>query len=109
VTVKTSMTDVGTGSCAKPGQIAADMLGLPIDKVRVELSDSYLPEAPGAVARSAPTAAVAVFGACMTVRGKIRQPADMAAEGAQFADDFVTAGGKWQVGAVCRSHQDGQH
>ena len=37
LTIRTSMTDVGTGSYTILGQIAADLLGLPIDKVRVEL------------------------------------------------------------------------
>ena len=45
-TVKTSMTDIGTGSYTILGQIAADMLGLPLNRVRVELGDTNLPLAP---------------------------------------------------------------
>jgi xanthine dehydrogenase YagR molybdenum-binding subunit len=93
-TVKTSMTDIGTGSYTILGQIAADMLGLPIDKVRVELGDTDLPEAPGSGGSfGANSAGSAVFDACTTLRGKILHQADMPAEGAQFADGFVTAGG----------------
>src|SRR5271166_668327 len=36
-TVKSSMTDIGTGSYTILGQITAEMLGLPMDKIRVEL------------------------------------------------------------------------
>ena len=53
-TVKTSMTDIGTGSYTILGQIAADMLGLPIDKVRIELGDTDFPEAPGSGGSFAP-------------------------------------------------------
>lgn len=47
VLVETDMTDIGTGSYAILGQIAAEMLGLPIDKVAVHLADSDLPGASG--------------------------------------------------------------
>jgi xanthine dehydrogenase YagR molybdenum-binding subunit len=95
VTVKTSMTDIGTGSYTILGQIAADMLGLPIGKVRVELGDTDLPEAPGSGGSfGANSAGSAVFDACTILRGKILQQAEMPAEGAQFANGFVSAGGK---------------
>jgi xanthine dehydrogenase YagR molybdenum-binding subunit len=71
------------------------MLGLPIDKVRVELGDTDLPEAPGSGGSfGANSAGSAVFDACTTLRAKILRQADMPAESAQFADGFVTAGGK---------------
>ncbi|MBE3637640.1 xanthine dehydrogenase family protein molybdopterin-binding subunit [Mangrovicoccus algicola] len=45
--VETDMTDIGTGSYAILGQIAAEMLGLPIDKVEVRLGDTSFPGASG--------------------------------------------------------------
>jgi CO/xanthine dehydrogenase Mo-binding subunit len=39
-TVITAMQDIGTGSRTAMGQIAAEELGLPLDRVRVELGDS---------------------------------------------------------------------
>jgi xanthine dehydrogenase YagR molybdenum-binding subunit len=45
--VETDMTDIGTGSTAILGQIAAEMLGLPITSVTVRLADSDLPGASG--------------------------------------------------------------
>jgi xanthine dehydrogenase YagR molybdenum-binding subunit len=94
-TVKTSMTDIGTGSYTILGQIAADMLGLPIDRVRVELGDTDLPEAPGSGGSfGANSAGAAVFDACTNLREKILQRAGLSAEGAEFANGAVTVGGK---------------
>ena len=47
LTARMSMTDIGTGSCTVFTQIAAEMLGLPIERVRIELGDSDFPETPG--------------------------------------------------------------
>ncbi len=45
--VKTSMTDIGTGSYTILQQIAAEMLGLPLDRVDVTLGDTALPPSAG--------------------------------------------------------------
>ncbi len=37
------MTDIGTGSYTIIGQTAAEMMGVPIEKVTVRLGDSHLP------------------------------------------------------------------
>ena len=47
VSVKMTMTDIGTGSCTVHTQIAAEMLGLPIKRVRMELGYSDFPATPG--------------------------------------------------------------
>ncbi|HEU0081582.1 MAG TPA: xanthine dehydrogenase family protein molybdopterin-binding subunit, partial [Bradyrhizobium sp.] len=44
-TVKMAMTDIGTGTYTILAQIAAEMLGLPVEQVRVELGDTSFPEA----------------------------------------------------------------
>ncbi|TGE03793.1 xanthine dehydrogenase family protein molybdopterin-binding subunit [Hymenobacter fodinae] len=44
--VQTSATDLGTGTYTIITQVAADGLGLPMDRVRFELGDSTLPTAP---------------------------------------------------------------
>jgi xanthine dehydrogenase YagR molybdenum-binding subunit len=94
-TVKSSMTDIGTGSYTILGQIAAEMLGRPIDKIRVMLGDSDLPEAPGSGGSfGANSAGAAVFDACTTLRKKILEVAQLPPEGADFADGFVRADGK---------------
>ena len=94
-TVKTSMTDIGTGSYTILAQIAADMLGLTMDRVRVELGDTDLPPAPGSGGSfGANSAGAAVFDACAAMRKKILQTANLPDEGAAFANNHVTAGGK---------------
>jgi xanthine dehydrogenase YagR molybdenum-binding subunit len=45
--VRTDMTDIGTGSYSILAQIAGEMLGLPIDRVTVELGDSEFPPSAG--------------------------------------------------------------
>ena len=47
VTVETDMTDIGTGSYTIIAQTAAEMMGLPLDKVVVRLGDSAFPVSAG--------------------------------------------------------------
>lgn len=47
VTIETDMTDIGTGSYTVVQQTAAEMMGVPIDRVVVRLGDSSFPETPG--------------------------------------------------------------
>ena len=47
VTVETDMTDIGTGSYTIIAQTAAEMMGLPLDKVTVRLGDSAFPVSAG--------------------------------------------------------------
>ena len=46
VVVRSSTQDLGTGTYTVMTQVAADALGLPVERVRFELGDSRLPEAP---------------------------------------------------------------
>ena len=43
VTVETDMTDIGTGTYTIIAQTAAEMMGLPLDKISVRLGDSTFP------------------------------------------------------------------
>ena len=45
--IETDMTDIGTGSYTVFSQVAADLLGLPIDHIEMKLGDSELPPASG--------------------------------------------------------------
>ncbi len=47
-TVLIDASDIGTGTWTALTQIAADALGVPLERVRVEIGDSALPRAPGA-------------------------------------------------------------
>ena len=44
--VATAASDIGTGTYTIMAQVAADMLGLPIDNISVKLGDSTLPQCP---------------------------------------------------------------
>ena len=70
--VRSGTQDIGTGTYTTMAQVAADELGLPIGRVRVELGDSRLPAAPVS-GGSMTTASVlpAVRDAAAQVREKI--------------------------------------
>ena len=44
--VSCATSDIGTGTCTIMTQVAADMLGLPLDAITVKLGDSTLPQSP---------------------------------------------------------------
>ena len=80
-TVRSSMTDIGTGSYTILAQIAADMLGLPMARVRVELGDTAFPAAPGSGGSfGANSAGSAVYDACIVLRGKLLHAANLPPE-----------------------------
>jgi xanthine dehydrogenase YagR molybdenum-binding subunit len=90
-----SMTDIGTGSYTVLTQIAAEMLGLKPEQVRMELGDSDFPETAGSGGSfGAATSGSALFVACEALRHKLAQSAGIAPEHAEFADGHVHGGGK---------------
>src|SRR5260370_13193815 len=44
-TVRMAMTDIGTGTYTILAQITAEMLGMPMERVRAELGDTSFPDA----------------------------------------------------------------
>jgi xanthine dehydrogenase YagR molybdenum-binding subunit len=70
--VRSGTQDIGTGTYTTMAQIAADVLGLPLERVRVELGDSRFPPAPNS-GGSMTTASVlpAVESAAMQLRDKL--------------------------------------
>lgn len=72
VTVETDMTDIGTGTYAILGQIAGEMLGVPVAHVTVKLGDSALPKGPGSGGSwGASSSGSAVFLACEQIRATL--------------------------------------
>ncbi len=70
--VCSSTADIGTGTYTILTQLAADALGLPMDKVTVKLGDSRFPEAPvEGGSWTAASAGTAVQMACYAVREKL--------------------------------------
>src|ERR1700738_4543198 len=85
-TVKMAMTDIGTGTYTILAQIAAEMLGLPMERVRVELGDTSFPEAAGSGGSwGAGSSGAALFGACKRLREKLARAAGLDPATARFA------------------------
>ena len=67
--IETDMTDIGTGSYTVFSQVAADLLGLPIDHIEMKLGDSDLPPAVGSGgSMGAASAGSGVYLACEQLR-----------------------------------------
>jgi xanthine dehydrogenase YagR molybdenum-binding subunit len=92
-TVRMAMTDIGTGTYTILTQIAAEMLGLPMERVRVELGDTSFPEAAGSGGSyGAGSSGSALFEACEALREKLARAAGMDPETARFADGSIASG-----------------
>ena len=95
LTARMSMTDIGTGSYTVFTQIAAEMLGLPMEKVRIELGDSDFPETPGSGGSwGAASAGSALFDACTALRAQLAQRLGAKPAEVVFAGGRATAGAR---------------
>jgi xanthine dehydrogenase YagR molybdenum-binding subunit len=95
VTVETDMTDIGTGTYTIIAQTAAEMLGLPLERVTVRLGDSNYPVSAGSGGQWGGNSSTAgVYAACVKLREQIAQKAGLDAAQAEFADGAVRAGGR---------------
>lgn len=117
--VQSDMTDIGTGTYTILTQVAAEGLGLPPDRVRIELGRSELPSSWGSGGSwGAASSCTAVHRACVTLREKLlvaaRGDAGSALHGldpagAVFSDGTVRIGDASQAMGeiVARHHPDG--
>jgi len=95
VTVETDMTDIGTGSYTIIAQTAAEMMGLPLDRVVVKLGASNFPVSSGWGGQfGANSSTAGVYAAAVKLREAVAQRLGMDAGAAEFADGMVRAGGK---------------
>jgi xanthine dehydrogenase YagR molybdenum-binding subunit len=93
VTVETDMTDIGTGSYTVIAQTAAEMLGLPIDRVDVHLGDSSFPVSSGSGGQWGGNSSTAgVYAACVKLREAIAQKLGINPDEAVFEDGNVRSG-----------------
>jgi xanthine dehydrogenase YagR molybdenum-binding subunit len=94
-TVRMAMTDIGTGTYTILAQIAAEMFGLPMERVRVELGDTSFPQAAGSGGSwGAGSSGSALFDACNALREKLARMAGMDPETARFANGSIASGEK---------------
>src|SRR5712672_1370740 len=92
-TVKMAMTDIGTGTYTILAQIAAEMLGLPVERITVELGDTNLPQAAGSGGSwGAGSSGSALFEACNALRDKLARVAGMDPATARFANGSIASG-----------------
>ncbi|MFL6672308.1 MAG: aldehyde oxidoreductase molybdenum-binding subunit PaoC [Massilia sp.] len=95
VTVETDMTDIGTGSYTIIAQTAAEMMGVPLDKVQVRLGDSSFPVSCGSGGQwGGNNSTAGVYAACLKLREAVAQKAGIDAADAVFADGHVRSGSR---------------
>ena len=95
LTARLAMTDIGTGSYTVFTQIAAEMLGLPIERVRMEMGDSDFPETPGSGGSwGAASAGSGLFDACTNLRAALARKLGVRSEEATFAEGRVSGAGR---------------
>ena len=93
VTVETDMTDIGTGSYTIIGQTAAEMMGVPLDRIVVRLGDSDFPASAGSGGQwGANNSTSGVYAACVKLRDAVAEKLGFDAADAIFADGEVRSG-----------------
>jgi len=95
VIVETDMTDIGTGSYTIIAQTAAEMMGVPIERVEVRLGDSTFPISAGSGGQwGANTSTAGVYAACVKLRQAVAQKLGFNAADADFTDGQVRSGNR---------------
>ncbi|MDY0977125.1 aldehyde oxidoreductase molybdenum-binding subunit PaoC [Massilia sp. CFBP9012] len=95
VIVETDMTDIGTGSYTIIGQTAAEMLGVPLERVEVRLGDSSFPASAGSGGQwGANSSTSGVYAACAKLREQVAAKLGVKEGEAEFVDGTVRAGGR---------------
>ena len=95
VTVETDMTDIGTGTYTIIAQTAAEMMGVPLDKVVVKLGDSNFPASAGSGGQwGANSATAGVYAACVKLREAVAQKLGFNSVDAVFAGSKVKSGNR---------------
>ncbi|MBB4858920.1 xanthine dehydrogenase YagR molybdenum-binding subunit [Novosphingobium chloroacetimidivorans] len=107
VTVESDMTDIGTGSYTIMAQTAAEMMGLPLDKVVVKLGDSSFPASAGSGGQwGAANATSGVYAACVKLREAVAQRLGFNAADVAFEDGQVRSGNR--ALPLTQAAQDGE-
>ena len=95
VTVSTDMTDIGTGSYTVIAQTAAEMMGVPLDRVVVRLGDSSFPASSGSGGQwGGNNSTAGVYAACTKLRGEIAQKLGSNSAEIGFSDGHVQMGAR---------------
>ena len=91
--VETDMTDIGTGTYTILGQIAAEMLGLPTDKVTVDMGDTDHPASSGSGGSwGAQSSGSSVYLACEAIRTQVAKALGCDRDDLTLKDGIATGG-----------------
>ncbi|QPP06000.1 xanthine dehydrogenase family protein molybdopterin-binding subunit [Streptomyces bathyalis] len=95
--VRSAATDIGTGTYTVMTQVSADALGIPVGRVRFDLGDSDMPQAPqaggsGLTGALAPAVQDACRGVLQRVLDLVRDDADSPLRGCTLEDVTVRGG-----------------
>ena len=93
VTVETDMTDIGTGSYTIIAQTAAEVMGVPLEKVVVRLGDSSFPVSCGSGGQwGGNNSTAGVYAACMKLRDVVAKHGERVVDKPLVAEDFIEYG-----------------
>lgn len=96
--IESDMTDIGTGSYTVFSQVAADLLGLPIDHIEMTLGDSVLPASSGSGGSfGAASAGSSIYLACAKLREQIAEKVGLHADTIQLTQGQVQQQGEHQA------------
>ncbi len=99
--IETDMTDIGTGSYTVFSQVAADLLGLPIDHVEMKLGDSALPPASGSGGSwGAASAGSSVYLACEQLREMLAEKVGLYPDNIQLDNGQIKKAGEHDLTAM---------
>jgi len=91
--VESDMTDIGTGTYTVLGQIAAEMLGLPPERVLVRLGDTQFPPGAGSGGSwGAASTGSAVFAACEAIRQRLAERLGCSDQELTLKDGYASVG-----------------
>ncbi|EOC1457218.1 xanthine dehydrogenase family protein molybdopterin-binding subunit [Cronobacter sakazakii] len=106
VTVETDMTDIGTGSYTIIAQTAAEMMGVPLERVTVRLGDSDYPISSGSGGQwGANSSTAGVYAACVKLREAVASKLGFDPNRAEFFDGNVQGDGR--IAALADAAADG--
>ncbi|QIG81083.1 aldehyde oxidoreductase molybdenum-binding subunit PaoC [Stakelama tenebrarum] len=95
ITVETDMTDIGTGSYTIIAQTAAEVMGVPLSHVQVELGDSRYPVSAGSGGQwGAASSTAGVYAACVNLRRAIGEKLGFDGDAATFENGRIGLGNR---------------
>ncbi|EKK3983636.1 aldehyde oxidoreductase molybdenum-binding subunit PaoC [Cronobacter sakazakii] len=106
ITVETDMTDIGTGSYTIIAQTAAEMMGVPLERVTVRLGDSDYPISSGSGGQwGANSSTAGVYAACVKLREAVANKLGFDPNRAEFFDGNIQGDGR--IAALADAAADG--